>query len=84
MGPIGCVLMLTPLGAKARRVPPNLRKSRFFKCGLMGYAVEIVVLDIENAILQIKRPGDGRAFLPCALHLGFKTIRAVRRCGREM
>jgi hypothetical protein len=43
-------------------MPADVAKSGGAKCVLMALDIEKVILDIETAVLQVKRPGDRRSF----------------------
>ena len=72
------------LGRQTRTLPVNLLKP----CGMQGFLVnrnvEVVILNGEGVVFQVKGSFDRRSFLPLPHDARFKPVFAIRRCIGEV
>src|SRR5947209_20534571 len=61
------------------RMPAEVTKSGIVQRLLMDPDIEKIVLDIQRAVVQVKRPGDRRSFTERTDNRGLEALFAVGR-----
>src|SRR6185295_17880388 len=76
--PESLVVSSQAIGRHPRRVPTNFSETSLLERVFVSRDAQMVVLDVEGSVAQMKGPLDGHTLLPLTLHTRLKPVLAIR------